>query len=374
MSRNTSSKTSKLVSKSVSSSEEECSNISLKASNFIPKPDNSSNSAAEDSEVSARLAAIELAKKVERKRLAAITKRLMDQRRALKNLCSTIVCIFSNYRRVAKIGGDKESPPETFAKKYLEKVNIANYKFEPHRDLFLEIYADNSEEFLTCARHYDSKNLLWLDLKKVDCHLGKGTGWAKQNIMLKISMAYKKSILMRQIFDEKLENTKNDDDKDEIRLLFEYSMYAELMANLLNVIIFALEAEDLDHEDLPKIRANFEYYTELKNKYKSTSEEEEKAKNNASESMKKLGGTGMSGMADMMSSFTSVFSDGGFMEAAEKKISAIQNMDKDGKMDVKGVMSIMTDGMEDFIPSIESAVEGMKGKISGDKPLKKSAK
>ena len=372
MSSNKLPKTSKLVSKSVSSSEEECSNVSIKSSNFIPKTfDDSSDTAAEDSEVSI---AAELAKKVERKRLAGVTKRLMDQRRALKNLCSTIVCIFSNYRRVAKIGGDKESPPETFAKKYLEKVNIANYKFEPHRDLFLEIYTDNQQEFLSCARHYDSKNLLWLDLKKVDCHLGKGTGWAKQNIMLKISMAYKKAILMRQIFDEKLENTKNDDDKDEIRLLFEYSMYAELMANLLNVIIFSMEAEDQDDEDLPKIRANFEYYTDLKNKYKSTSEEEEKAKYNASESMKKLGGTGMSGMADMMSSFTSVFSDGGFMEAAEKKISAIQNMDKDGKMDVKGVMSIMTDGMEDFIPSIENAVEGMKEKISGEKSSKKPSK
>jgi hypothetical protein len=297
----------------------------------------------------------------EAKKLAdANAKKVVDQRQALRDLCATIRSCFIHYKRVVseKTTSDKDPFLES-ATVYLSKVNAGNYKFEPHKIQLLALYREYRSEFLSA--HKVPASGLWLEKKKVECWLGKGTKGENQKIILKISQAYTKAILMHKVLHSEMEALDNENEQDEIQAKFEYKLYAELMSRLLKLMIYVIEGED-ERGDVSQLSECIAFYDNLRQIGEPDEEDKEEAKKDATASLKKAAGGRVGGLSDMMGMVTDLLGGDKFMEAAEKKIEDISKMDKDGNMNLKNIMSVMSSGMEDFEPVIAESM----GKLQGD--------
>jgi len=283
--------------------------------------------------------------------------KLVEQRKALKVLAVSVRDIFSNHPTImgGKSFNEKKPLPQQYAENYIKTVESANFKWAPHKKIFLEIFSAHRGEILQ-----SDKKTSWLGDNRVEAHLGKGIAKAeKQNNLLKLSMAFVKA----QAIKDKLESdasASGPNEADDIRMQFEYNLADELLSNLMRIFILAVEGDEDRH--VAKLEACANVFDARRGVNEATSEEEEAAKSKAGASLGKLlpgsaGGT----MSNMLSMVTEVFGGEKFLEAAGKKMEAIEKLDTGGTMNIKDVLGIMGDGIEDFQPAIEEAVEKMSG-------------
>jgi hypothetical protein len=254
--------------------------------------------------------------------------------------------------------GHKKSPSPIiiYADNYIKSLKHSGCKPEIHYKLYNELYEKYRPKFLN-----SDSNPFWMnqESESIEIHVGKGTGFERLKIILKLSLAFNKAIKMR----ETIENAKYDNinDKEEAYNDYKYQYLDLLYYRLFKVI----SNSDPPKKDIKKINKLTDYFlmrTHLDGQEESSNEADFPLKNLIPGEAKSIPQKTILGAMEKINSDSNI----------SKKINNIFSVAEKSKKDNKSDKDLMKEMVQQFLPLVEDINHAMTGEDNKDKSEEES--
>lgn len=294
------------------------------------------------------------------KAAAAAAKLEQKRRDALTRLCRAAKDIYVQVGLQNKTG--RVPRQSEYIANYKSSVESANYRYDAHQKIYIEIFKKHMHEILGLM-----SDTAWLSKEVVNIQFGAGIkALEKRNILIPLTQAYAAGIELRSGLESsalEAEKAGNPNQAASIRDRFEYTLTEELLAYFVECILLAI-IDDNDYErHIPRLKEVVAHYREAGRLDVAMTSDSE-TNNKAAGSIGRLmggGAPGIGSIASILGDITSVFGSSEFLEIAEQKLEAIEQLDKDGNASVSDVLGMIANGAKDFEPVVNKAMESMKG-------------
>lgn len=295
----------------------------------------------------------------EEKAAAAAAKLEKKRRDTLLGLCRAAKDI---YVQVTLRNNTGRTPRQSeYISNYRSTVDSANYRYDVHQKIYTDLFKKYMHKILAM-----DEDVAWLSTEVISVQMGAGIKkLEKRNILIPLTQAYAAGIGLRSELEaEALEAEKagNPNQAASIRDRFEYTLAEELLAYFAECILLAVTGDHDYERHVPRLKEVVAHYREAAHLDKNISSDNE-TNTKAAGSIGKLMGGGAPGIGSItaiLGDITGIFGSSEFLEIAEQKLEALEELDKDGNASVSDVLGMIAGGAKDFEPIVNKAMESMK--------------